>query len=76
MTDVVTLFTDKHSGQSFSDFDECTDAHVSTEYKHMKKYFWSGELPRMNAATVNRNRRIAREICSLYDKRGSRAANS
>ena len=56
MTDVVTLFTDKHSGQSFSDFDERTDAHISTEYKHMKKYFWSGELPRLSDTTVNRIR--------------------
>ena len=72
-TETATKFSDGEIGLSFPDLDDEVESWLLRKYKHMAKYFWSGDLPQCNAATVNRNRRIAREIHRLLLKQSSRA---
>ena len=52
MTDEPEKFSDKHQGPSFTVFDEETQAHISKSYKHLKGYFWDGDLPEIDPAAA------------------------
>ena len=65
MTDEPEKFSDKHQGPSFTVFDEETQAHISKSYKHLKGYFWDGDLPEIDPADLASHRNLAKKTTTI-----------
>ena len=62
-TETAIKFSDGEIGLSFPDLDDEVESWLLRKYKHMAKYFWSGDIPACNAARCLSSTGAGRATC-------------